>query len=121
MSEDTVMRLFLFIRKNFKDFDLLKGSFFGGEPFLAFERIILPTIKNVARFARLYDKAYEISFTTNGSLLTDSWISALKEFNICGFQITLDGDKDCHDRVRFFNNRAGTFRGKGIRERIAGK
>lgn len=110
MSEDTIMRLFLFIRKSFKDFDLLKVSFFGGEPFLAFERIILPTIKNVARFARLYDKAYEISFTTNGSLLTDSWISALKEFNICGFQITLDGDKDCHDRVRFFNNRAGSYK-----------
>ena len=109
MSEQTKEDLLFFIRRRFKEFSFLSLSFVGGEPFLAFNHAVLPIIRKVQEYALLYDKDYRVSFTTNGSLLTDKKITLLKEFRIGTFQITLDGDKSFHNKTRFFNNGDGSY------------
>ena len=44
---------------------------------------------------------YSVGFTSNGYLLTDKIIKELKDFKVSSFQITLDGDKESHNKVRY--------------------
>lgn len=76
----------------------LKLSFFGGEPFLGFN-----TIKKIVSFASDYceEKVFELllDFTTNGTLCTKSTLEFLSSYK-CLFQITLDGDKEQHNKIK---------------------
>lgn len=68
-----------------------KGSiaFFGGEPTLMWDEIIVPTVLYSRK-----EKNYNISFsiTTNGSLLTPERIEFLKNYNI-SMLLSMDGDR----------------------------
>lgn len=79
-------------------YKVLKVSFFGGEPFLDFEGI-----KNILDYAQYFCLMNNIEliadFTTNSTLITDDYIDYLKDFR-CHFQITLDGDRDTHNKVK---------------------
>lgn len=78
-------------------------SFFGGEPFLDFH-----AIKEIVFAANMFCKPkginLNIDFTTNGSLITQSELQMLSDFN-CTFQITLDGNKEQHNKVKFSRNK----------------
>lgn len=54
------------------------------------------------------NKSLHIHFTSNGALLNEDIIKFLSKFS-CGFQITLDGGKDSHDKTRFNKNNTGSF------------
>lgn len=83
---------------NCNRFNVLKMSFFGGEPFLYFEGI-----KEVLDYAKKFceDKEIELitDFTTNATLIIEKHIDYLKNFR-CHFQITLDGDRKIHNSVK---------------------
>jgi uncharacterized protein len=67
----------------------------------------------------LLEKAYEIcrqkeiffssSMTTNGLLINQETIDSAKRYNLSFFQITLDGDRDRHDKVRFISEGRGSY------------
>ena len=50
-----------------------------------------------------------ISIITNGLLLTPEVVDRLKPFGLFGVKITLDGDKDTHNRMRPLRGKQGTF------------
>jgi uncharacterized protein len=50
-----------------------------------------------------------INVITNGLLLTPEIVANLKPFGLNGVKITLDGDKDTHDRMRPLRGGQGTF------------
>ncbi|SJL31088.1 Anaerobic sulfatase-maturating enzyme [Porphyromonas gingivalis] len=79
-------------------FNVLKVSFFGGEPFLHFEGI-----KLVLDFAKKFCEEREVEliadFTTNATLIDENIILYLKQFT-CHFQITLDGDRKVHNKIK---------------------
>lgn len=79
-------------------FNILKVSFFGGEPFMEFE-----AMKALLDFAEEFCKEKDIKliadFTTNAVLITEQHISYLKKFE-CHFQITLDGDREVHNKIK---------------------
>ncbi len=79
-------------------FSTLKFSFFGGEPFMRPE-----SIKNLAEKAETFCKEQKIhlilDFTTNGTLCSEKIINFLKDYS-CVFQITLDGNKEQHNRIK---------------------
>ncbi len=54
--------------------NLIKLSFFGGEPLLEFSRIVKPLIEYTENAVSKVNKDIQISFTTNGFLLTPSMI-----------------------------------------------
>ena len=52
---------------------------------------------------------FETGITTNGYLIKKEMIDFFKEVNMKSFQITLDGDRDNHNKIRIHNNKIPTF------------
>ncbi len=101
MDESTVEAIKKHIALHYEriPYKTLKLSFFGGEPFIKFQ-----TIKSIVSFARSYcdEKGVELllDFTTNGTLCTKNTLMFLSDYK-CLFQITLDGDKEQHNKVKY--------------------
>lgn len=91
--------------KNLKWFQI---GFFGGEPLLKFDKVVVPIIKYAKAACEKADINLSINFTTNGSLLNAEMIENLSKYN-CGMQITLDGDKETHDKTRFWKGGKGSY------------
>ncbi|MBD5307039.1 MAG: radical SAM protein [Bacteroides sp.] len=83
-------------KPNLRAFDL---SFFGGEPLLAFDEV-LRIIRGVKELLAGKEIRLYISFTTNAYLLDEDKIEKLMPYRP-GFQITLDGGPEHHDKTRF--------------------
>ena len=83
-------------------------TFFGGEPLLN-----LPVMYFLAE--RLWTSSrdrsvqMQINVITNGLLLTPEVVDRLEPFGLNGFKITLDGDRDTHNRMRPLRGGQGTF------------
>lgn len=110
MTDDIQNRVRLFIDKivssDIKSFTL---SFFGGEPLLRFNHVVLPLIKYAHLKCKENNIAFDTSFTSNGTLLTSNIIHELTSFGPTSFQITIDGNEETHNNVRFFRNGKGTY------------
>jgi uncharacterized protein len=83
-------------------------TFFGGEPLLN-----LPVMYQLA--ARAWDATAArgipmyTNVITNGLLLTEDVVDRMLPFGLNGIKITLDGDKETHDRMRPLRGGQGTF------------
>ena len=83
-------------------------TFFGGEPLLN-----LPVMYFLAE--RLWTASQargvemKISVITNGLLLTPEVVDRLLPYGLRGVKITLDGDRDTHNRMRPLRGGQGTF------------
>ncbi|MDY3268512.1 MAG: radical SAM protein [Phocaeicola sp.] len=84
-------------------------SFFGGEPFLKYKQVVLPLIKYTSEQCDLRNIHFNISFTSNGSLLTSKRILEIKNMGPLAVQITLDGNKEAHNQIRSFQNNKGSY------------
>jgi uncharacterized protein len=96
-------------------------TFFGGEPLLN-----LPVVYYLAE--RMWGACQArgvqmlVNIITNGLLLTPDVVDRLLPFGLNGVKITLDGDRDTHNRMRPLRGGQGTF-DKIIRNirQVAGK
>ena len=83
-------------------------TFFGGEPLLN-----LPVLYEIAERAwteaQLRNIEMQIQVITNGLLLTPEVVDRLKPFGLNGFKVTLDGDRETHDRMRPLRGGQATF------------
>ena len=74
-------------------------NWFGGEPLLDYERL-----KDFTEFAKSLCEKNGIMFhsgiTTNGTLLDKERIDALNAAGVTNYQITVDGPKKIHDKVK---------------------
>ncbi len=111
LKEDILNSVFKLIdnisqKKELKVFVL---SFFGGEPFLYYNKVIEPIIEHTRNRFDENKTTIQISFTTNGYLMTDEIIRKLVEFKVTDLQITLDGHRDYHDKVRYVSKSKGSY------------
>ena len=83
-------------------------SFFGGEPLLNLPVIYLISERAHAMSAERGVKML-INIITNGLLLTPQVVDRLLPYGLNGVKITLDGDKETHNRMRPLRGRQGTF------------
>lgn len=83
---------------NTNRYNVLKVSFFGGEPFLDFNGI-----KEILSYAKNFCEKRGLDlisdFTTNATLITKEHIDFLKNFR-CHFQIPIDGNRQIHNLVK---------------------
>ncbi|WP_223654332.1 radical SAM/SPASM domain-containing protein [Hymenobacter psoromatis] len=112
MSNDIIERTNSFITQTakspaLKDFSL---SWFGGEPLLYFEDIVLPIMKHFNEVCAANGINGGISFTTNAYLVTESMAKLLKENKTQHMQVTLDGAEQDHDLVRYVNASKGSYK-----------
>lgn len=114
MNEHTLNNLKAFIENTIKKKELSNFilDFFGGEPLLSFDKIVLPLIECMKKCCESYKKHGQIIFTSNGVLLSSNIFNKLDKYNQLFpifFQITLDGNKEKHDQIRCDNKGKGTF------------
>lgn len=113
MHEDTLNKIISFIdniisqkKEELKHFHI---SWFGGEPLLYFKRTISPLLANVYPKMKERGIHFTSNFTTNGYLLNQKIIDYCKKYNATRFQITLDGHRERHNKVRFVSKTKGSY------------
>ncbi|HMD36120.1 MAG TPA: radical SAM protein [Vicinamibacterales bacterium] len=83
-------------------------TFFGGEPLLN-----LPAMYELAertwRATQSRGVAQGVNIITNGLLLTPDVVDRMLPFGLNGVKITLDGDRETHNRMRPLRGGQGTF------------
>lgn len=83
-------------------------NFFGGEPLLQYE-----TVKDIIRYTKSQCEVKKInlsvSFTTNGYLLNKKKVEEFSEYGVNSMQITLDGSRELHNKVRFASQKIGSY------------
>jgi uncharacterized protein len=83
-------------------------TLFGGEPLLNLPVAYYLAERTQALCAERGIR-HSISMITNGLLLTPEIVDRLTPLGLMGVKITLDGDRDTHNRLRPLRGRQGTF------------
>jgi len=96
-------------------------TFFGGEPLLNLP-VMYEMAERMWRATQARGVSQGVNIITNGLLLTSDVVDRMLPFGLNGVKITLDGDRDSHDRMRPLRGGQGTFDRiiKNIRE-VAGR
>lgn len=89
--------------------EFLDLSFFGGEPLLRVDKVA-EIIKRTKEYADAKGISLNAHFTTNGTLVTERFLSILKGMK-SSFQITLDGSANQHNSVRHYKNKTSVTGG----------
>ena len=96
-------------------------TFFGGEPLLN-QPVMYYLAERLWQASVERSVAMQVNVITNGLLLTPEVVDRLEPFGLNGVKITLDGDRDTHNRMRPLRGGQGTFdRIIGNIRRIAGR
>jgi uncharacterized protein len=103
MTDEVENALIEFIEKQ-KGINRLHITWFGGEPLMAFDRMV-----SITNRVKQMSIKYTSKIITNGFLLNDKIIEKLEDMNISNIQITIDGLQDEHDKKRYLLSGAGTF------------
>ncbi|MDR0294951.1 MAG: radical SAM protein [Prevotellaceae bacterium] len=104
-----VHKLILKIGQN-EELEEVNLSFFGGEPLLFFQKNVIPVIDEFVLIMNKFNKQFGIGFSTNGYLINDRLLSYFKEKKLKPhFQITFDGYRENHDKVRFISPTKGSY------------
>lgn len=108
LSDEISEKILKLIAEKAKVNKKIEISWFGGEPFLEYDRIcsMLEEAKEICD-----SMSCEIvsSAATNGYLITLEKIETLKRLGLKWLQITLDGNRDTHDKRRILANGERTF------------
>ena len=83
-------------------------TFFGGEPLLNLP-VMYMLAERAHRAAQTRRVSLFVNIITNGLLLTPEVVDRMLPFGLNGVKITLDGDKDTHNRMRPLRGGQGTF------------
>jgi len=102
MSTSTSDLIYKFVEKLTETGQIsgLNLGWFGGEPLLLFDKIIYPLSSKLKNLMLSKNLKFMNSVTTNAYLLNKQIISQLKDIELFNFQITIDGNKKQHDKVR---------------------
>lgn len=83
-------------------------TFFGGEPLLN-TPVMFEIAERCHATARAAGAQQALTLITNGLLLTPEIVERLLPLGLCGIKVTLDGDRETHDRARPLRGGQGTF------------
>ncbi|MFH1022614.1 MAG: radical SAM protein [Planctomycetota bacterium] len=84
-------------------------TFYGGEPFLNPEPMIRIS-QRMADWARERGgREYRFEIVTNGSLIRPDVVERLRPLGLYSLRVTIDGDREEHDRRRPFRGGQGSF------------
>lgn len=106
---DKTIQLIDQITKGSEGMEQFAISWFGGEPLLYFDKVIVPILTQAKQILDSRNIQLMTGFTTNGLLFDKKKIDFLKSFYVQEIQITLDGYGENHDQVRFISSTKGSF------------
>lgn len=111
MGELEIIKVLNFIshvlnQKELKQFSL---SWFGGEPLLYFNKTVLPILEKVSALCKEKNIKLHSDFTTNGLLINQDLVDKCMNFGVKHMQITLDGHRERHNKVRYISKEKGSY------------
>jgi uncharacterized protein len=112
MDEQTIAHVLRFVEQVLQTKNELKKlsmSWFGGEPLLYYKKVVLPILKSSYPLAKSRGVEFVSSMTTNGLLIDQEMVDSAKLYGFNFFQITLDGNRERHDKVRFISEERGSY------------
>jgi len=107
MSPEVALAAVDFLLCQSRDSDTISLIFFGGEPLISLTTMT-SAVEYARRGAESRGKKAKLSITTNGTLFNDEIISFIKK-NQIEVQVSLDGDKKTHDKMRTFSDGRGSY------------
>ena len=84
-------------------------EWFGGEPFMFYDRIMKPLSLYAKKLCAEKGIPFTNGSTTNGYFINEKVAGELDDLCLHHFQITLDGNREFHDKVKFQNGCESTF------------
>lgn len=99
MSDLVMEKVVNLIEHLLPEYSELNLSWFGGEPLLAMD-VIRTISSRVEQVCKNYQKPFYSQITTNGYLLDIDVMKELLKMHTMLFQITVDGDRETHNRQR---------------------
>jgi uncharacterized protein len=110
MSLETAEQIAAWIERKLDDIRPSKFvlTFFGGEPLLNLPVTYFLSQK-CHELASARGVKLIVSIITNGLLLTPDVVDRLLPYGLTSVKVTLDGDRDTHNRMRPLRGRQGTF------------
>ena len=111
MSDETMTR----VKKHIKymveveKINSLSLDWFGGEPFMYFHEVIRPLCEYSRKICNKHDLPLALTATTNAYYLDESIIPEICELGFTFFQITLDGPREMHDKVKYMDGCDSAF------------
>lgn len=112
MDDETINDVLNFMKnekKYNKNLNFFNMAFFGGEPLIYYKQVVVPLLKGAKDIFQDSDVSFASSFTTNGYLIDQEKINFFKDHSVKGMQITLDGHRDFHDKVRYVTGKKGSY------------
>lgn len=76
-------------------------DWFGGEPFMFFEQVVKPLSEYAMSLCKDADIPLSLAATSNGYYIDEKTAQILADLKFSHYQITLDGDKEIHDIVKY--------------------
>lgn len=108
MDNKTIENIIKFVKSKSSTINLLSVCWYGGEPLLAISTIKMLS-DSFIDLCKNFNIKYTANMISNGYNLTQKNIDILKQCNVNNIQITIDGDKDIHNKRRPLKNGDGTF------------
>ncbi|MFW9264547.1 radical SAM protein [Nostoc sp. CALU 546] len=109
MNQETIFGVKALLETRCANLSSLKISWFGGEPLTA-KDIVLEISEYATSLVRKYPNLrYEGDMTTNGYFLDRKMLASLADVGIRGYQISLDGPREIHNRSRVRADGGNTF------------
>jgi uncharacterized protein len=102
----TILKKFADI--NFRNKKRVHISLFGGEPLLKRDELF-SYLDYLTKQSSEYGYELSTNIVTNGVLLDKQTVSRLLQYNCISIQVTLDGNKETHDKLRVLHNNGETF------------
>lgn len=103
MSNENCKAILEFIKSEVKtkNIETIILDWFGGEPLLRFSQNIYPLSKELKNWCEENEVEFVNIITTNGSLINQDMAEKMNEINLFQLQITLDGNREHHNKVKF--------------------
>lgn len=103
LTDEVSENILRFVKRLFEEneeLEYLEVELFGGEPLLYLEKELYPLLKKIREYVASIGKHVFFFFVTNAVCINERTMPLLKDLN-ASFQISIDGFKDRHDKVKF--------------------